>query len=163
MADVTTIVDDPSFVSDACRYLENLLTEAAMRRKYPFLSEQDWQKLGDSELLLAAVELERRKRIRDGSGKREAAQAHIVRAPDVLASLMDNTELNPRYRVDSIKALDTLAGGSSENAPTAERYQIIINLDADTRLRVDKDRGIIPNDTKVIDHEPAAEKDHEPW
>jgi hypothetical protein len=168
MTNIEKLVDDAGFVADACRYLENLLTESAMRRKYASLSEQDWQDLGDSELLLAAVELERLRRIRDGSAKREAAQAHIVDAPGILNSMMRDEDLNPRYRVDSIKALDMLAASGPQAAPADDgKFVITINLGSDLKLQVDKDRGVVSDNTKIIDHAPTqelgTEKDHEPW
>jgi hypothetical protein len=99
-----------------------------------------------------------------GRQKREKAQALIVEAIDVLGGIALDPDANAKHRIDASKALDQLAGNGPENTPTAEHFQIIINLDGDTRLKVDKNLGVV-SDTKVIDHElPAASKDEpEPW
>jgi len=156
MTDLNTITDDPSFISDCCRYMESLISEAAMRRKYSFLTEKDWQILGDSEILIAAVDLERLRRVRDGSAKRESAQRHIVRGPDTLARIMDDPEANHRHVVDAIKTLDALADPGPEHAPMSdEKYSIVINLGADLKLHVNKQHGLVdPHDSKIIDAKP---------
>src|SRR5262249_22577934 len=50
-----------------------------------------------------------------------------------LASIMDDARANARHRVDSIKALDSLAGNGPDAAAEQERIFIRIDLSADTK------------------------------
>jgi len=132
MADAAkSLTDNPSFVADCCRYFEGGMTEAAMRRKYSALSEKDWERLGNDERLIASVEAEKIRRLRDGSSKREKAQALIVQAVDVLGGIALNPEENARHRIDASKALDALADPGPTHAPdSSERFTIRIDLTA---------------------------------
>jgi hypothetical protein len=84
------LLRDSGFVSDLARFRENLLTEKFIRKKYGNLDEACWTRLGESDELVAAVEAESYRRIRDGSSKREKAQKHVLAAPDVAASIMND-------------------------------------------------------------------------
>jgi hypothetical protein len=117
-------------IVDLCRFAEDLVPEAAIRKKYR-LAESAWQALGTDERCVELVELEKLRRIRDGSTKREKAQKLVVRAPDVLASVMDNPAASPRHRVDAIKVLDDFAANGPQTAPTADRFIISIRLGND--------------------------------
>src|SRR6516164_2764213 len=98
---------DEEFITDLCRFSEGVYTEAAVRKKYHF-TEETWTALGTDDALCERVETEKLRRIRSGATKRELAQLHIIRGPDVLATIMDDPKANARHRVDSIKALDDL-------------------------------------------------------
>src|SRR6516165_10151920 len=103
--------ENDELIADLARYAEGICTEAAVRRKYrDILNDEAWTTLGKDDLLVEMVEAEKVRRIRNGSAKREKAQQHITRAPDVLAAIMDDPKANARHRVDSAKALDSLAG-----------------------------------------------------
>jgi len=137
--DVATIPDptrslreNHELVQDLCRYAENLASESAVRKKWR-LDEETWELLGADDELVRAVEEERTRRVRSGATKRELAQQHIVRGPNVLASIMDDTKANARSRVDSIKALDALADPGPEAAAAQERIFIRIDMSADTK------------------------------
>src|SRR4029077_6530084 len=95
-------------IIDLCRFSEELMTEKTIRKKYR-LAETAWQALGTDERCVELVELEKLRRIRDGSSKREKAQKLVVRAPDVLAGILEDPNANPRHRIDSAKALDDFA------------------------------------------------------
>jgi hypothetical protein len=47
------------------------------------LNESDWITLGSDDELVRAIEEEKIRRIRSGAAKRELAQKHIVRGPDI--------------------------------------------------------------------------------
>jgi hypothetical protein len=128
------LMKDSEFLLDLCRYSENLLTEKFIRKKYHLLSEDVWQKLGEDESLIEKVEAEKLRRIRDGSSKREKAQQHIAKAPDVLNDIMLDAGANPRHKIDAAKALDDFAEHRPQTTPAAvaaERFCITINLGAD--------------------------------
>ena len=136
--------DDLEFVADCCRYAENILTEAAVKKKYRF-DDATWEKLGSNDALVEAIEAEKIRRIRNGSAKRERAQQLVVQAPDVLGGIMLDASASPKHRIDSAKALDAFAANGSEAAPASDRFQITINLGSDV-LHFDKSIAIDAND-----------------
>jgi hypothetical protein len=98
-----SLIDNHELITDLARFSEALCTESAIRKKWR-LSEDTWELLGSSDELVRAIEEEKtRRRIRSGATKRELAQQHIIRGPNVLASIMDDPKANARHRVDSIK------------------------------------------------------------
>jgi len=141
--------DNHEFISDCCRFFENLLSEAAMRRKYRF-SDDVWERLGSDEKLIEAVEAEKIRRIRDGSSKRERAQLLVTKAPDVLSGIMLDPAASPKHKIDSAKVLDQFAANGPEAAPAADRFVITINLGADV-LKFDKSIAIDANDVDPND------------
>ena len=94
--------DNQEFVADCCRYAENILSEAAVKKKYRF-DEATWEKLGSNDKLVEAIEAEKVRRIRDGSSKRERAQVLVTKAPDVLGGIMLDASASPKHRIDSPK------------------------------------------------------------
>src|SRR5262245_8503407 len=105
----TQLLADTEFVADLARYGEKLLTEKFIRRKYGNLTDDVWANHGDNDELVEAIENEKLRRIRNGTAKREKAQAHIVKAPDILEKIMADDSQNARHRVDAVKALDAIA------------------------------------------------------
>ena len=136
--------DDLEFVADCCRYAENILSEAAVKKKYRF-DDATWEKLGSNDALVEAIEAEKIRRIRNGSAKRERAQQLVVQAPDVLGGMMLDASASPKHRIDSAKALDAFAANGPEAAPASDRFQITINLGSDV-LHFDKSIAIDAND-----------------
>jgi hypothetical protein len=138
------LADNQEFIADCCRFAENILTEAAVRKKYR-LAESTWEALGSNDELVEKVEAEKLRRIRDGSSKREKAQLLVVKAPDVVASIMMDDNANARHRIDSAKVLNDFAANGPQGVPTADRFQITIVLNSDVE-RYDKSIEINPND-----------------
>src|SRR5215467_3125310 len=99
-AEIADLKDNHEFISDCCRYNEGILSEAAVRKKWHF-EAATWERLGDDDALVRAIEETKIQRIRSGAAKRELAQTHIIRGPGVLASIMDNPESNARHVVDA--------------------------------------------------------------
>ena len=95
MGDIVELVqlaptkDDSEFVTDLARFAEAIVSEADIKRKYRF-GDEVWAKLGDDDELVRAIEAEKIRRIRDGSSKREKAQALIVKAPGILDGIMSD-------------------------------------------------------------------------
>src|SRR5215813_10733027 len=127
-----SLIDNHELITDLARFSEALCTESAIRKKWR-LSEDTWELLGSSDEFVRAVEEEKTRRIRSGATKRELAQAHIIRGPNVLATIMDDPKANARHRVDSIKALNAIADPGPEAAAEQERIVIRIDLSADTK------------------------------
>src|SRR5262245_46052396 len=134
MGDVVDLMpdylDDHELIADLCRFAEGLLTEKQVRKRH-HLAEKAWRQMGKNDELVEKIEAERIRRIRDGSSKRELAQKHIVRGPEVLGNSMDDPAASPRHRVDAIKVLDGLAQNGPQGAPASDRFIITINLTAD--------------------------------
>jgi hypothetical protein len=153
------LVSNHEFISDCCRFFENLMTEAAMRRKYTSLTERDWERLGSDERLIAEVELEKARRIRSGATKREKAQSLIAEAVDILGGIALDPKENARHRIDATKALDALADPGPTHAPdSSERFTIRIDLTAggnkDDVIVIDKPtRKVGPDVAKTIEHD----------
>ena len=127
-----SLIDNHELITDLARFSEALCTESAIRKKWR-LSEDTWELLGSSDELVRAIEEEKTRRIRSGTTKRELAQQHILRGPNVLATIMDDPKANARHRVDSIKALNAIADPGPEAATEQERIFITINMSADTK------------------------------
>ena len=147
--------DNYEFVSDLARFSEGLFTEAAVRKKYHF-DESTWESLGKDDALVERIEAEKLQRIRNGSAKREKAQQHIVKGPDILNDIMSDTKASPKHKVDAIKTLDALAANGPGAAPEQDRVVIRIDLTAGGGdvLRFDGSVKPTPGDAKVIEHEP---------
>jgi hypothetical protein len=164
-------VDDPpspqlnnfELITDLTRYAEGLLEEKHVRKKYRF-DETTWTALGSDEKFIEAVELEKIRRVRDGSFKRERAQQHVTKAPDILNDIMSDTKQSAKHRIDSAKTLDSFSGNGPKDAPEQDRIVIRIDMGADTRVKGEPadpanilvvDAVVRPNkpsdDNKVID------------
>ena len=158
------VIDDPpsphlnnfELITDLTRYAEGLLEEKHVRKKYRF-DEATWTALGADEKFVEAVELERIRRVRDGSFKRERSQQHATRAPDVLAGIMDDPKQSAKHRIDSAKVLDSFSGNGPKDAPEQPRILIRIDLSADTRAK-----GLESNPADVIEFEASVRPNPDP-
>ena len=79
-------------------YSENILSEAAVKKKYRF-DDATWASLGDNEALIEKIEAEKTRRIRNGDTKRERAQVLVTQAPDVLGGIMLDASASPKHRI----------------------------------------------------------------
>ena len=131
MDDPTALIENHDFIADFARYAEGILDEKFLRRKYRF-DDATWERLGENDALIEAIEAEKVRRIRSGATKRELAQKHIVRGPDILNTIMSDAGASPRHRVDAIKTLDAIATPPAQAAPAdRDRFIIEINLGTD--------------------------------
>jgi hypothetical protein len=145
-----TLLENDEFVADLARFAEGLYSEQAIRKKYHF-DEDEWRILGEDDALLERIELEKTRRIRSGAAKREKAQQHVVKAPDVLDKILCDERASPKHRIDAAKALDDLADNGPQSTPEADRFIIRIDLTAgggeviefDKALKVDPNPNII--------------------
>ena len=120
------------FVTDATRAAEGLLTDQELQQKYE-LSPADWRNIEKDKALIRAIQAERARRLNNGTAARELAARHFVRAPTVLAEIMDNGSASPRHRIEAAKEIRQVAAGNSgsDGPSTGEKFIININLGAD--------------------------------
>jgi hypothetical protein len=163
--------ENDELLLDLARFSEGLYEEKFVRRKYrDLLSDDDWEHLSSDDLLVEMIETRKLQRVRDGSFKREKAQQHITRGPDVLATIMDDPKANDRHRVDAIKTLDALADPGPSRFDDRDFISIRIDLAADTRIKGQEPnpndileftapvRSTNPNNTDVIDAAPTPNR-----
>src|SRR5215831_5684153 len=149
----SSLIDNLEFITDLARYAEGLLSEAAVRKKYRF-DEATWARLGEDDELVRAIKEEKTRRIRSGTAKREKAQQHVVRAPDVLEKILTDEKASPKHRIDAAKALDDLADNGPQAAAEQDRVVVTINLGGGDVLRFDASaKPIPPGDAKLIKHD----------
>jgi hypothetical protein len=149
MDDPTSLIENHEFITDCARYAEGLLSEKEVKKKHRF-DNATWERLGENDALVEAIEAEKTRRIRNGSTKRERAQQLVAQAPGVLGDIMLDANASPKHRIDSAKALDAFAANGPEAAPAMDRFQITIVLSADGTdhiERYDKAINVNPNDT----------------
>jgi hypothetical protein len=151
--DLQKLRNDQQLVSDCARYGEGLFSEPDVRKRH-HLPESVWDALGSDDLFVEKVEAEKLRRVRNGNAKRERAQQHITKAPDILASIMEDPGQSARHRIDSAKVLDTFAANGPEAAPPEDKFTIVINLGGDEKLVFSKSRTPNPHDdVDVIEHD----------
>jgi hypothetical protein len=119
------------FVMDCTRAAEGLLTDKELAEKYE-LSPADWQSITKDKALGRAIRAERERRVLTGAAAREAAAKHFVRAPTILAGIMENEHSNPRHVIEAAKEIRAVAavGSGAERLPESERFIIRIDLTA---------------------------------
>src|SRR5262249_35930551 len=77
----TELINDREFIVDCCRFSEGTLTESQITQKYQ-LDAKTLDHLSKDDVLVATIELEKVRRIRNGQCAREKAQTHFATAPD---------------------------------------------------------------------------------
>ena len=70
VANLPSLIENLEFITDLARYAEGLFSEADVKKKYRF-SDDAWERLGDDDALVEAIEAEKIRRIRNGSTARE--------------------------------------------------------------------------------------------
>jgi hypothetical protein len=118
------------FTLDCTRHIEGLITAEQLKAKYQ-LSEEAWRQLADNEPLQQAVERQKERRIATGDTVRERARHLFLTTPAVLDSIVNDSTLSPRHRVDACRELRAIATSGSESTPaTGDRFIIRIDLTA---------------------------------
>jgi len=140
-----TLADNHELIADLCRFSEGVLTEQQVRKRHR-LPDNVWKQMGSDDLLVEKIEAEKVRRMRDGSAKREKAQKLVMTAPDVLESIMSDTNANAKHRIDSAVVLDRFAANGPEAAAPADRFIISIVLNGDVET-YNKSIAINANDT----------------
>jgi hypothetical protein len=122
------------FVIDATRAAEGLITDNDLREKYG-LTAKNLKEMAKNTTLVKAIRDERERRMRNGQAARESASRHFVRAPNVMSAIMDDTNANPRHRIEAAREIRaTATSGGEENADAGEVFHIVINLGSDEKF-----------------------------
>jgi hypothetical protein len=106
-----------AFVVDATRAGEGLITDAELQEKYE-LSPTDWQNITKDRKLGRAIRDERDRRVRNGTAARESAARHFVKAPTILAGIMESEASSPRHVIEAAKEIRQVAAGNSDDGPS---------------------------------------------
>ena len=81
--------DDPDFISDLARFAEGIFSEQDVKKKH-HLSADTWERLGNNETLIEKIEAEKVRRVRTGDSKGERSQQLVMKAPNILDSIMSD-------------------------------------------------------------------------
>jgi hypothetical protein len=118
------------FVTDCTRAAEGLYDDKELTEKYE-LSPLDWTNLVKDKELERAIRRERESRVRSGQAAREAAQKHFIKAPTILAGIMESAG-NPRHVIEAAREIRSVASGGAADRPgESGRFIIRIDLSAD--------------------------------
>jgi hypothetical protein len=152
-----------AFVVDCVRHIEDLVSAETLKTKYA-LNDEGWQALGANEKLQLAVGAQKERRIRNGEAAREKAQALFLAAPDVLSTIVNDTTMSPRHRIDACRELRATAAVSAEasSQTDGERIRISINFGT-SKIAVDAPMKVVKPEPEVmtIEHEDAEEIEDE--
>jgi hypothetical protein len=124
-----SLTSNIEFVTDLCRYAEELATESQIRKKWR-LSDATWNELSSDEQLIERIEAEKVRREHLGLTARERAQRTLSRVPTVLTSILDGNDVSPRHRIESARELRALASVGPDRADESGRVIIKIDLSA---------------------------------
>jgi hypothetical protein len=156
-----SLINNHELLEDLARYQEGLYTQQQVKKRWrEVIDEKTWNELGSDDALVEAIEARRVQRIRSGAFKRERAQQHITKAPDILEKIMSDDDANERHRIDAAKVLDSLADPGPQSTPPADRFIITIDLTADAKLRSAEPD---PHDIITIDATPRKTPIEDDW
>jgi hypothetical protein len=154
MDDPTSLIENHEFITDCARYAEGSLSEQDIKKKHHF-DDETWERLGSDEALVEAIQVEKTRRIRNGSTARERAQILFAQAPQRLGDILNDDGASPRHRIESARELRQIAANGPEAAPASERFVITINLGGDVE-RYSKSIAIDANDVDPTDAAPRG-------
>jgi hypothetical protein len=153
------------FAVDCTRFIEGLVSEEALRRKFGLLTDAQWRELSDIEPLQLLIGRLKEQRIRDGTAQREKASLRWNSAIDVIDALVRDPATPARSRIDGARELRACAGAGSENTPANERERFVINISFGTHkvvrefkhepLTIEPDAGDelpMPRETGIINY-----------
>jgi hypothetical protein len=117
-----------AFTTDCVRFVEGLVNEEALRKKYQ-LDDAAWQLLEANEPLQRAVGAEKEKRIRNGTAAQEKVAHLFVEAPGILGTIMNDTAASARHRIEACRELRQVALPAAEAAAgTNQTFTTTLNF-----------------------------------
>jgi hypothetical protein len=142
------------FVTDATRAAEGLIDDKDLQEKYE-LTAKNLKEMAKNPALIKAIRDERERRMRNGAAARESASRHFVRAPNVMGAIMDDTQANPRHRIEAAREIRATATSGGESTDAGEVFHIVINLGADEKF--EKEVVLKQPQPPMIESNPDAE------
>src|SRR5215468_6854737 len=97
-----------AFTADCVRFVEGILTEEQLRKKYD-VDDAGWRLLATHETLQRAVGATKERRIRNGQAAQEKAAHLFVSCPDVLGGIVNDAGAPARSRIEAIRELRQVA------------------------------------------------------
>jgi hypothetical protein len=131
-----------AFAIDCCRFIENLVSEEALRKKYQ-LDDAGWRQLELIEPLQLLVGRIMEERVRDGTAQREKASLRWLSAIDVVDAIVQDPSAPARHRLDGARELRACAGGEPEHKQNSrEMFHITLNFGT---VKVQRDVELKPH------------------
>jgi hypothetical protein len=131
------------FTSDCVRFIEGIVTEEQLRKKYS-IDDDGWRLLASHDALQQAVGTVKERRIRNGQAAQEKAAHLFVRCPDVLGGIVNDAGAPARSRIEAIRELRQVAAvGPNTSAPADDRERFTINISFGT-CKVHKEIDLKP-------------------
>jgi hypothetical protein len=138
------------FTVDCTRYVENLITETQVKKKYD-LDEDTWQSLASHNVLQRAVGREKERRIHNGDAAREKAAHLLVEAVGVVGDIARDAGSPPRARIEASRELRQVAAAGADDAPAAEKERFHISINFGT-AKIVKEIELTPK-PQIIEHD----------
>jgi hypothetical protein len=121
-----------AFTADCVRFVEGIITEEQLRKKYD-LDDDGWRQLASHDALQRAVGATKERRIRSGQAAQEKAAHLFVICPDVLGGIVNDTGAPARSRIEAIRELRQVAAvGPGASAPADDREKFVIRINFGT-------------------------------
>jgi hypothetical protein len=117
-----------AFAIDCCRFIEGLITEEALRKKYGLHTDAQWRELSDIEPLQLLIGKLKEERVRSGEAQREKAAQHWLNAVDVVGAIVADPTAPSRARLDGARELRTTVQGTQDSNKSNERERFVINI-----------------------------------
>ena len=133
-----------AFTTDCVRFVEGIVTEEQLRKKYD-LDDDSWRQLASHDVLQRAVGATKERRIRSGQAAQEKAAHLFVACPDVLGGIVNDTGAPARSRIEAIRELRQVAiAGSGANTPAEDLEKFVIRINFGTQ-KVHREIELKPN------------------
>jgi hypothetical protein len=118
-----------AFAVDCVRFIEGLIGEEQLRKKYSLLTDAQWRQLSDIEPLQLLIGRIKEERIRSGEAQREKASLRWNSAIDVVDAIVQDPTASAKHRLDGARELRACATGTEDSKPDArDRFTININF-----------------------------------
>jgi hypothetical protein len=131
------------FAVDCVRFIEGLVSEEQLRKKYALVTDAAWRELSDIEPLQLLIGQLREKRIRSGEAQREKASLRWASAIDIVHAIVQDPTASAKHRLDGARELRACAGAGAEDKLVDGRDRIVITLNFGTH-KVIKDVELKP-------------------
>jgi hypothetical protein len=121
-----------AFATDCVRFVEGILTEEQLRKKYD-IDDTGWRQLASHDALQMAVGSIKERRIRSGQAAQEKAAHLFVSCPDVLGGIVNDAGAPARSRIEAIRELRQVAAvGPGANTPANDSEKFVIRINFGT-------------------------------